>query len=434
MASSTDHGLALVPLGSGYHQSTDVLARRRSVDTGLLAEALIYYDRILISVDNSTRFAELVGLLIEQGLPAAELIGLFRDGVIQVCNFAFTTNPYMEFRESGAVHVHQLVNLTHQQSAFTHFLSSEKLRSCFSTANQFKEFVRAAEARALEITVEDIGSHAIDNAWRDFLDPERNALIAQQLVNEVYRINRLGKPPKVRVEITPSGDGHEVRWNIPLHLLPAVDMETNIAAAATLPLSIAAEANKYLWTARRAKCDLFLTKPVSMAVGDKLFEITREESDPGKIERVIDELEIRVEFPDVRRYVNDDRIDFDRALGIRKKASRFRKWLQSEAEHDRDAIIAYHSEIAKQSGFGGMGRRALRLFGFVGGTVMGATIGHDVSHGALGGVAGHLAQRGLEKGVDFLFDLGANVGVDWKPICFGDWYKTKIKSLLDKER
>lgn len=48
-SAETDHGIALVPLGAGYHQSPDVLAQGRAVDTGLLAESLIYYDRVLIS-------------------------------------------------------------------------------------------------------------------------------------------------------------------------------------------------------------------------------------------------------------------------------------------------------------------------------------------------------------------------------------------------
>lgn len=432
---TTDHGLALVPLGSGYHQSTDVFARGRSVDTGLLAEALIYYDRLLITVDNSDRFADLIGWLIQQGLRAADLIEMFRDGTLCVYSFAFTTNPYVEFREDGAVQIHQLLNVVNQNSSFEQFLSSEKLKSCFPDTAQFNEFCRALEGRIIEVTAEDIGAEAIDNAWRNFLNPERNALIAQQLVNEIYRIRRLGKAPKVSVNIRASDGGHEIRWNIPLHRLPAVETETNIAAAATLPLSIAAEANKYLWTARRSKCDLYLAKPVSVAVGDKLFEAVDMESSSGtKIRNVIEELEIKVEFPDVRRLVNDDRINFDQVAIIRKKAQKFRGWLQTEAERDRDAIIAYHSEVAKESGFAGMARRGLKLFGFVGGTILGGAISHDPGGSAIGGIAGHLAQKGVAKGVEYLFDLGANLGADWKPVCFGEWHKRKIEKLLDDER
>jgi hypothetical protein len=200
-------------------------------------------------------------------------------------------------------------------------------------------------------------------------------------------------------------------------------------------LSIASEANKYLWASDRQKCDLYLTSPVSVAIGDKLFEASSIGMNPTtRIRDVIESLEARVEFPNLRKYINEDRIDFDRIFEIRRKGKKFRDWLQTEAERDRDALIAYHNEVAKESGFVGVGRRALKLFGFVSGIVLGAAIGHDTGVAAVGGVAGHVVQRGVEKGVNYLFKLGADLGADWKPVCFGKWYKGRMEQLLDRER
>ena len=36
----SDHSVAFVPLGSGYHQSTDIFARGRPVDTGIACGSL----------------------------------------------------------------------------------------------------------------------------------------------------------------------------------------------------------------------------------------------------------------------------------------------------------------------------------------------------------------------------------------------------------
>jgi hypothetical protein len=44
----SDSSVALVPVASGYFQSPELFARGRTVDTGLLAEALIFYDRVLV--------------------------------------------------------------------------------------------------------------------------------------------------------------------------------------------------------------------------------------------------------------------------------------------------------------------------------------------------------------------------------------------------
>lgn len=401
----SDHTLALVPLSTGYHQAPDLLARHRSVDTGLLAEALIYYDRTLITVDNPHHFADLISWLTQQGLSHSQLIDLLQEGTLSVYYYAFTTNPYVEFRNSG-LHIHGLYNFQDQKmeqpnSFPDRFLGFEKLVESFASQREFSQFCSALDGKVIEVKAAEIGAHAIDNAWKDFLQPERNALIAQQIVNEIYRIKSLGKAPRVSVEIVREESTHQVRWNIPLDRLPALEADTNIKAAATLPLTAAAEANKYLWSADKLRCDLYLGKPVSVVVGDKLYEAAHA---AAKIRNLVNELEVRVDFPDVRRCVNEDKIDFDKVLEIRRKAKKFRQWLQSEGDRDRDAIIAYHQEVANESGFTRVGRRALRMFGCVSGAALGASVVHD--H-ALGAVAGAVIGEGVNEAVKYLFDIGA---------------------------
>lgn len=437
----SDHSLAFVPLGAGYHQSTDVFARGRPIDTGLLAEALIYYDRVLINVDNPVQFSQLISWLIQQGLSVPNIIALFRDRVFGIYDFAFTTNPYVDFHPPDGIQIHGLYNFqdaTMQQpnSFFKRYIEFEPLRECFENREQFEEFVAALEGRVIEVKADEIGAEAINNAYQDFLNPKRSALMAQQLVNEIYRIKRLGKPPKISVEVKDLGEGEfSVNCSVPLNRLPAVEVETNIKAAETIPLSTAAQANKYLWASNRTKCDLYLARPISALVGDKLFE-AEETAVKSKIktQNVIEELELRVEFPDLRRHVNLDKIDFNRVLDIRKKAKKFRQWLQSEGDRDRDAIIAYHREVAKESGFSNIARRGLRLFGVLGGAAIGATIGADPAIGAaVGVVGGAVVQAGAEESVKYLFDLSASVGAEWRPVVFGDWYSGKIAVLLKED-
>lgn len=437
----SDHSLAFVPLGSGYLQSTDIFARGRPIDTGLLAEALIYYDRVLIHVDSPVQFSQLISWLIQQGLSVANIIGLLRDEVLGIYNFAFTTNPYVDFLPPDGIQIHGLYNFqdaTMQQpnSFFKRFIEFEPLRECFENREQFEQFVAALEGRVVEVKADEIGASAINNAYEDFLNPERSALMAQQLVNEIYRIKRLGKPPNISVEVKDLGGGEfNVNWNIPLNRLPALEAETNIKAAVTIPLSTAAQANKYLWASDRSKCDLYLARPISALVGDKLFEAEQTAvKSKIKARNVIQELELRVEFPDLRRHVNLDKIDFNRILEIRKKAKRFRQWLQSEGDRDRDAIIAYHQEVARESGFTNVARRALRLFGVLSGAAIGATIAANPAIGAgVGVVGGAVVQAGAEESVKYLFDLSASVGAEWRPVVFGDWYSGKIAKLLKED-
>jgi hypothetical protein len=107
----SDHSVAFVPLGVGYHQSMDVFARGRAIDTGLLAESLIYYDRILLHVDNPVQFSQLISLLIQQGLSVADIAALFRDEVFGIFNFAFTTHRYVDFVSPESIKIHGLYNI-----------------------------------------------------------------------------------------------------------------------------------------------------------------------------------------------------------------------------------------------------------------------------------------------------------------------------------
>ncbi len=437
----SNHDVAFVPLGTGYHQSMDLHAVGRAVDTGLLAEALIYYDRVLIHVDNPVQFSKLITLLMSQGLTAANITALFRAGVLGVYNFAFTTNPYVDFVSPDSVQIHGLYNIQDQtmlkpRSFFKRFLEFEPLRDAFENTAQFDRFVASLEGRVIEVKADEIAGTAIDNAYGDFLNPDRSALMAQELVNEIYRIKSMGKPPKISVNVREVIDGHFlVEWNIPLNRLPAVELETNIKAAITLPLSTAAEGNKYIWASDRLKCDLYVSRPISVLIGDKLFE-SAETAVRAKIRNrnVIEELEARVEFPDLRRYVNLDKIRFPQVLQIRDKSKKFRDWLQSEADRDRDAIIAYHTEVARASGFTNIARKGLKLFGVLAGAATGAAvIGEPAIGAAIGAAGGAAIQAGAEEAVKYLFDLGADLGANWRPVVFGQWYSAKIAKLLAEQ-
>src|ERR1051326_6777015 len=151
-----NHTIALVPLGAGYHQSMDVFARGRSIDTGLLAEALIYYEHLLIQVDNPVQFSELISLLIQQGLSIANIIGLFEDGVLGIYNFAFTTNPYVDFLSPDSIQIHGLYNIQDRamlepNSFFQRFLGFEPLRRAIEDRSEFDRFVAALEGRVVEV-------------------------------------------------------------------------------------------------------------------------------------------------------------------------------------------------------------------------------------------------------------------------------------------
>ena len=164
---------------------------------------------------------------------------------------------------------------------------------------------------------------------------------------------------------------------------------------------------------------------MGMLVGDKLYESTERIAKAGA---VIEDLKAKVEFPDVRALVNHGQIDLQEILRIRKKAQKFRDWLQRESDRDRDAIIAYHNETARELGLVTAGRKALSIFGVLGGGAAGSLIGTAIAGpigAAIGGAAG--------SGTGYLADLVSKIGADWKPVVFGNWLRKRIEKLVEEE-
>jgi hypothetical protein len=101
--------------------------------------------------------------------------------------------------------------------------------------------------------------------------------------------------------------------------------------------------------------------------------------------------------------------------------------LQYEGDRDRDAIIAYHHEIAKESGITKLTRKTLSLFGVIGGGATGAAIGSVLSGpegGAIGGAAG--------SSVGYVMEVASKLGSNWKPVVFGNWARDRIEKIVDK--
>jgi hypothetical protein len=420
----SDHSRALVPADTSPVSSPELIEQDRSVDIGLVAEALLYYEQVLISVTNKHQFADLISWLIQQGLAFPRLIELIREGTLQFYNYAFYTLPFVHDDVIELWNIQDPI-MEKPNSFGERFLDSEELRRCFSDAQQMGEFCDALNGRVIEVKASEFGGSGIDNAWRDFLAPRRSELIVQALVDEMHHLKSLGPPPKVQATIHQSIGSrnlHHVTWNVDLEMLSR-SVGSKLGLGPTLPLSAAVIANRNIWSAAKLNCDLYVPRPLSVIIGDKLYEAERR---VAKTKGIIDELEAEVEFPDVRRLVNEGSLDFNAVLDIRKKAQRFRQWLQTEGERDRNAIIFYHQEVGRDTGIVRAGRKMLRLFGVLGGGAISGAIGgmtgDPIAGASLGGAVGN--------SLTYVLDIGSKLGADWNPVVFGNWLKGRIAKLL----
>ena len=158
-------------------------------------------------------------------------------------------------------------------------------------------------------------------------------------------------------------------------------------------------------------------------VGDKLYESQLRNT---KIKENIEQLNQEVEFPNIRKLVNDGNLDLQEILRIRKKAKRFRNWLQNESDRDRNAIIAYHNEVAKDAGIVSMGRKTLRMFGILGIPIATAFAIKTFPEAAL--ITGSIS-----AGAKYLVDVASKIGENWRPVVFGNWVRDRIEKVLKEE-
>ena len=101
--------------------------------------------------------------------------------------------------------------------------------------------------------------------------------------------------------------------------------------------------------------------------------------------------------------------------------------MDGESGRDRDALIAYHHEVANEAGYTQLARKALKIFGVLGGAATGSVAGMAVA-GPVGAPLGAV----VGSGVSYLLDLAAKREAGWKPVVFGNWYKARIHRVLDR--
>jgi hypothetical protein len=419
----SDHATAIVPLETWCYSSPEIRAKGKSVDVGLFGEALIYYDRVAVNVTNQPQLAEFLQWFIAQGR-VDDFLTLVRDGTVKLYEYSFVTTAIRDNRTGDYIICNIQDPIQKEPNTFEQrFLYHQSVEALFPRARQRKRLYESLRGNVIEVKAKDFGNPD-ENAFKDYQDPQRNALIIQAFVDELYQFRKLGRPPRVTATVRQSAEGekHHITWNINFtELSDLAGQELNFQPST--PLTAGALSNRLIWSAAQLSCDLYLAQPIGTLVGDKLYESTQRVAKAGDI---IEDLKAEVEFPDVRAFVNDGKLDFQEILRIRKKARKFRDWLQQESERDRDAIIAYHNETARELGLVTAGRKSLNMFGVIGGSAVGSLAGN-----AIAGPVGAAVGGATGSAVGYLFDIVSKIGADWKPIVFGNWFRQRIEKLIE---
>jgi len=97
---ASDHTTTLLPLEAWAFQSPGLARIGRATDVGGLAEALIYYERVLVNAQSPGHLVDLFASFAASGQLDA-LTAMLKDQTIRLCHFAFTNDPFQRVGPDG---------------------------------------------------------------------------------------------------------------------------------------------------------------------------------------------------------------------------------------------------------------------------------------------------------------------------------------------
>jgi hypothetical protein len=425
---------------------------QQPVDVGLLAEALIYYDRVLLvpssfpssgkvwpkdqptpptnrhpeePVEARPPFIELLNWFSARQ-ELSEFLALLADGTVTVYHYAFTTLPMLHPNGNYSVWNAHDSEEAEQPTFIKRVVGHRSLYDVVPKARHRQKLYRVLQDKVVE-RKSDQFERAVENARRDISDEVASVRVVQAFVDQVRSFLPENFPERIvatAVERTP--ERTRITYNVNFNELGKYFAPRLDFSEAT-PLIGLAQSNRTLWSAALEYADLYLPAPLSVISSLKLAEGNERRMQHHYL---VQTLEREVEFPDIRRLVNEGALSFREVLVIRRHARSFRAWLQTRAERDSNALWAYHNEVAVAAGLTRAGRKVLRMFGALVGpaSALGAqSVGLSLLEaGVIGTVTAGLAPPLVEKGVDYVFDLASKLDQEWKPVVFGDWAKQYV--------
>jgi hypothetical protein len=436
---SNDHTTAIVPIETWAYASPMMRMHRRPIDVGLLAEALIYYDRVLLAPscfpssgrvlskgelpENSQQeapsprerlpFIEMVNWFHSTGA-LSEFLALLADGTLTIYHYAFVTLPLLKDGQ------YSVWNAEDEEEAkrplfLQRIAGHPSLHDVLPKARQREKLYRVLQDKVIERTSAQF-ERAVENARHDFVDEVAGVRVVQAFVDEVRPLLPDRFPERVMAtSVDRTAERTRITYNVNFNEISR-SLAPNLTFSEVTPLVGLAQSNRILWSAALEYADLYLPAPLSVVSSLKLTESNERRT---KHRELVQTLEREVDFPDVRRLVNEGALSFKEVLVIRRHAAQFRNWLQTRAERDSNALIAYHEDVAKASGVSRAGTKVLRVFGMVAGS-LGTAYARQAGLSWLEVAA---AGTAISTATKYVTDLAAKLDADWKPVIFGNWAK-----------
>ncbi len=178
----SSHAAAFVPIEAWTYSSPEQRERGRSVDIGLLAESLLYYDQIVIDLNEGAHLAELVNWFAQHD-QLATLLSMMDDRTLRFHGYKYFFIPFKS-RSEGVVTSSVMTGITPECFPIAHAFSDE-FASRFNYDYFLNRFRSLLRDRFILSTASDFPS-CLDDARRDIEDQPRCEIVFQAFIDKLY--------------------------------------------------------------------------------------------------------------------------------------------------------------------------------------------------------------------------------------------------------
>ena len=276
----SNHTTTLVPIDTWCYASPELKMKGIKCDIGLFAEALLYYDTVVIAPSTPDVFRDFIHYFQinnEENL----LYQLFNEGILKIYDYAFISSAIAHKGEFSIWNI-QDEKQAKPNSFEERYLYNKEIDCLFDNKNRRKKFYDSIRGNYIEAKANEF-ENAIENARADYNNIARHELIVQSFINELYQVKKLGTPPEIKVKIDKfDNKKNTIKWNVDFSEISRIS-GTSLNFNLGTPLTALANSNKHIWSAAKLGCDLYLPSPIASIVMNKLSETSTRTVKPSSI-------------------------------------------------------------------------------------------------------------------------------------------------------
>ncbi len=398
----------LVDVETWAGNAPDLVKIGHQADIGAVAEALVYYDKVLLNIDHRKHMHAVLDWF-HQTVGTDVFVKLLLSGEVKLYHYAFSSPPIYDPRMDTYVLINVQEEGDPRSLYMTRVLGS--VDKYFNTRRTRHKFLDAVESSLVIAKADEFGA-AIENARAMTSEGDNMQSLIDSLFSALLEAGVSNIPVNVKVTKNRLSD-EKTRFNFDTDLdALGKSMGEEYNFGRHTPLAIMSVANRFLWSAAKASSDISVSEPMYGFISDRLDNaIAKCQSGAGNLR----ELSQSIDFPNVRWEVQRGNLSAHDILNLRDSSYDFRRWFHSTTEYGRDIVASYNHDVINKYNLSPMSKKLIKIV---------TRIVPSVAGGLAGGVIG-----GLGGGVASIFadELVGRIIDGWTPKLFG----AKLRSAVD---